>query len=120
MRISDLGQDRIGVIAASAAIDPAIKAAFAEIARLRQQASATKGAADRLKEHLAELTQDQQRIRANLDASSRESALHKRYLEKLDDEETKLEALQAESAKADQDAAATADLVAAYISSLKI
>jgi len=120
LRITDLGQDRIGVVVASPAIDPAVKSAFAEIARLRQQAAAAKATADRLKQQITELTQDQQRIRANLESVDRESALHKRYMAKLDDEETQLESLQTQSAKADEDAAAKADYLAAYIFSLKI
>ncbi|HUK08112.1 MAG TPA: DUF4139 domain-containing protein [Stellaceae bacterium] len=120
LRITDLGQDRIAAVVASSAVDPAIKNAFTEIARLRQQAAAAKTAADRIKGEISDLTQDQQRIRANLESADRESALHKRYMAKLDEEETRLETLQADSAKANQDAAAKADLVTSYIFSLKI
>jgi hypothetical protein len=120
LRITDLTQDRIGLVVASPAIGPEIKQAFSEIARLRQQAATAQAAAERIKTEIAALTADQQRIRANLDSVDRESALHKRYMAKLDEEETKLESLQADSAKANEDAAAKADLVSAYIFSLKI
>lgn len=120
LHIGDLTQDRIGAIVAAPAIDPALKNAFTEIAQLRQQAAAAKVTADRIKAQITEITQDQARIRANLERVDRDSALHKRYMAKLDDEETRLESLQTESAKADQDAAAKADLVTAYIFSLKI
>jgi hypothetical protein len=46
-------------------------------------------------EQIKPLVTDQERLRANMDRLPRDSALYKRYLDKLDEQETQLEKLQA-------------------------
>jgi hypothetical protein len=120
LRILDTDDEQLGAIAKSTAIDPAVKAALTELARLRRVVAEKQAAAARIETALTGITEDQRRIRANLESVDKESALHKRYIEKLADEETRIEALQAERGKAADETRTATDAVAAYIAKLGV
>ena len=77
-------------------------------------------AAKRIESAIGGITEDQSRIRANLESVDKESALHKRYIEKLADEETRIEALQSERTKAADETRAAQVAVEAYIARLSV
>ncbi|MGB7588207.1 MAG: hypothetical protein WBM00_05815, partial [Solirubrobacterales bacterium] len=120
LRILDTNDDRLGAIATSTTIDPAVRAALAELARLRRAVAEKTAAEERIKTEIAGMSEDQGRIRANLERVDKDSALHKRYLEKLAAEETRIETLQAQSAKAADDTRAATSAVEAFIAKLSL
>jgi hypothetical protein len=120
LRILDTSDDRLGAIATSTAIDPAVRAALSELARLRRAVAEKTAAEERIKTEISGMSEDQARIRANLERVDKDSALHKRYLEKLAAEETRIEALQAQSAKAADDTRAATSAVEAFIAKLSV
>jgi len=120
LRVLDADDEQLGAIAKSAAIDPAVKSALAELARLRRVVADKQAAAERIEKAIGGITEDQSRIRANLERVDKESALHKRYIEKLADEETRLEGLQTERGKAADETAAAKAAVEAYIAKLSV
>ncbi|HKF72749.1 MAG TPA: DUF4139 domain-containing protein [Stellaceae bacterium] len=120
LRILDTDDEQLGAIAKSTAIDPAVKAALAELARLRRVVAEKQAAVSRIETAIGDIAEDQSRIRANLESVDKESALHKRYIEKLAAEETRIEALQADRGKADDETRAATDAVAAYIAKLSV
>ena len=120
LRILDTRDEDLGAVAKDTALDPAVRTALAELARLRRVVSDKKAAAERIESAIGGITEDQSRIRANLESVDKESALHKRYIEKLADEETRIEALQAERAKAADETRAARAAVEAYIAKLSV
>jgi hypothetical protein len=120
LRILDFNDQRIGVEAASQELDPRIRAAFAELARLRQAAGSRKTAEDQFDQQITALNTDQGRVRENLNSADRDSDLHKRYMTKLAEQETQMEALQASRVKADSDRQAAEKAVTDYLAKLDI
>jgi len=120
LRVLDVNDQQLGAIAKSTAIDPAVKSALAELARLRRVVADKQAAAQRIESDIAGIIQDQGRIRANLERVDKESALHKRYIEKLADEETRIEALQTERAKAVDETSAARAAVESHIAKLSV
>ena len=120
LRILDFDDKRIGAEAVSQELDPKIRTAFAELARLRQTAGAKKSAEDQLDQQIRALDTDQARVRQNLNSADRDSDLHKRYMTKLAEQETQMETLQASHAKADTDRQAAEKAVTDYLAKLDI
>jgi len=120
LRILDADDERLGAVAKSTVIDPAVRSALAELGRLRRTVADRQGAEERIKTEIAGISEDQARIRANLERVDKDSALHKRYLEKLAAEETRIETLQAQSAKAADDTRAATSAVEAFVAKLSV
>jgi len=120
LRILDADDERLGAVAKSTAIDPAVRAALADLARLRRAVADKQASEERIKTEIAAISEDQSRIRANLERVDKDNALHKRYLEKLAAEETRIETLQAQSAKAADDTRAATSAVEAFIAKLSV
>jgi len=120
LRILDFNDQRIGAEAVSQELDPKIRAAFAELARLRQAAGTKKSAEDQLDQQIRALDTDQGRVRQNLNSADRDSDLHKRYMAKLAEQETAMEGLQASRAKADTERLAAEKAVTDYLAKLDI
>jgi hypothetical protein len=119
-RILDLNDDQIGAEAISQELDARTRAAFAELARLRQTAGSRKAAEDQLDRQMTALDTDQGRVRENLNSVDRDSDLHKRYMTKLAEQETAMEALQAAHIKAEADRLASEKAVTDYLAKLVI
>ena len=119
-RIVDVDNRRLDAIYSSTAIDPAIRSAFWELGHLRRTVADKQAAEERIKTEIAAISEDQARIRANLEHVDKDSALHKRYLEKLAAEETRIETLQAQSAKAAEETRAAQAAVEAFIEKLSV
>jgi hypothetical protein len=120
LRILDFDDKRIGAEAVSQELDPKIRAAFAELARLRQASGAKKAAEDHLDQQIHALDTDQARVRQNLNSADRDSDLHKRYMAKLAEQETQMETLQASRAKADTERQEAEKAVTDYLAKLDI
>ncbi|HLJ63473.1 MAG TPA: hypothetical protein VKT70_05165, partial [Stellaceae bacterium] len=110
LRISDINETQIAELTSSTAIEASMKSSFAELVRLRRVAAQKAAAENVIKLQLQELTTDQARIRENVSRVGNNGDLYKRYIEKLNAQETQFETLQEASIKA---AAETRDAKAA-------
>jgi Domain of unknown function (DUF4139) len=95
LRVADMSKEQIALVTSTSAIDPAVKAAFAKLAQLRRVVDDKQAAETELHGKLEALQSDQSRIRDNIGKIGPDSALYKRYLEKLTEQETQIEKLQA-------------------------
>jgi hypothetical protein len=97
--LASVTDEPLAAFLASPAVGAAVKAALKEVAerrgRLAQAAAEEAGGNERLRA----ITEEQARLRANIDKVPRESAAYKRYLEKFDKQETEIEQLQAKIAE---------------------
>jgi hypothetical protein len=95
LRVADMSKEQIAMVTSTSAIDATVKAAFAKLAQLRRVVDDKQAAETDLHGKLEALQSDQSRIRDNIGKIGPDSALYKRYLEKLTEQETQIEKLQA-------------------------
>ncbi|PWR22734.1 DUF4139 domain-containing protein [Zavarzinia aquatilis] len=107
LAIANLNDAQIAYYGASGAIDAKTKAAFAKLAELRRAISSRDAVIEGANDKLARLGEEQARLRENLASVPKDTDLYRRYLKKLDEQETAIEKLQASLAEA-QDARETA------------
>ncbi|MFI5381176.1 MAG: DUF4139 domain-containing protein [Tepidisphaerales bacterium] len=74
-------------------IPPAVKEALITAAKMRQKLVEIQRGIDKARNEIAAITQDQTRIRENIKSLPDKSALRTRLMEKLDQQETQLDAL---------------------------
>jgi hypothetical protein len=120
LRVSDMSKEQIALVTSADSIAPAIKSAFAELARLRRTVDDKQTAEAELDRKLGALQSDQSRIRDNIGKIGPDSALYKRYLEKLTEQETQFETLQAAATKAASDTQAARAVVDGFIAKMTI
>jgi Domain of unknown function (DUF4139) len=118
VRIADLDDRRIAAITATREIDASVSKALAELASLRRTAADKSGAERAIKSELEALTADQARIRENLARIDPNSALKKRYMEKLTAQEERFETLQASATSAADATRAAQAAIDAFIAQL--
>jgi hypothetical protein len=120
IRLTDLADDRLDALAASTELDPKLRTAMTDLAARRQAVAAQQHDLERLKERREQLVEDETRLRENLSAIGRETALRQRLLAKFTDAQTAIETVSASIAKA-QDALASAERdLASYVTSLNL
>jgi Domain of unknown function (DUF4139) len=120
LRVADMSSDQIAELTDTRGVDPAIKRAFADLARLRRNLADKETAEAQLHSKLEALVSDQSRIRENIANIGSDSALHKRYLEKLTEQETQFETLQAAADKAAAETLAARASVDSFIAAMTI
>jgi hypothetical protein len=120
VQVAALDDRRIAAMSARGELDAGAQRAFAELARLKRAAGEANDAVAAIAARLAAIGTDQERLRANLTSVDRDSDLHKRYIKKLDDEETQLESLTKDKETATRDAKAADDAVGRYIAQLRL
>ena len=118
--IVNFDNERVGAMAQDRELDPKVRAAFAELAKLRQAVSAKQAALGQIDQQIAALGTDQARIRQNLSSADRDSDLHKRYMAKMAEQETQIEQLQTARAKADDEHKAAEKAVSDYLAKLEL
>ena len=101
--IAETKSDDLVAVAETAEIDAKAKRALEELLRRRQVVADKDAAQQQVKGEIQAIGDDQQRIRANLVNLNRDGGLYKRYTEKLNEQETRLEKLQELAAAAAQD-----------------
>lgn len=116
--IGDLGDGQLVYYGAAQAVDGKTKAAFVRIAELRREQANLEQKAANLGEKLSELGEEQGRLRANLESVPRDSDLYRRYLKKLDEQETAIEQLQGQIAEARDKAELAGRKLADFIATL--
>ncbi len=120
VRIADVNDQLIAEVTQNREIDDAVKRALTELVRLRRAVAEKQSAEQQLKARSDELKADQGRIRDNIAKIDKDSALYKRYIEKLSEQETQLEGLQASAAKAAAETKAARTALEAYIAKLSV
>lgn len=116
--IANMSDGQIGYYAVNNALDSKARAAFARIAELKRSLAQEEARAESQAGKLEDLTEEQARLRANLDAVPRDSDLYRRYLKKLDDQETAIEGLQSGIADAQEAADAARKALEDYLATL--
>jgi carboxypeptidase family protein len=97
--LTNITNDQIDMFLKQRSINPEIEQAFRKIIAQKDGVSALETELARLDEELQKIYDDQQRLRENLKAlkgSAEERALTQRYTQQLNDQETRLEAIQRE------------------------
>jgi hypothetical protein len=84
----------IELLVHSGAASPKLREDLRKVIDFKKRLSDTQKEGGRLQSQFKEVTQEQSRVRTSLDKVPANTALHKRYLEKLDKLETEIETLQ--------------------------
>jgi hypothetical protein len=117
--ITAMKSDDIVAVTSSAEIDGKAKRALEELLKRRQTLADKDAARQQIKDESQAIGNDQQRIRANLVNLNRDGGLYKRYTEKLNEQETRLEKLQELAAAAAQDWRAAQAALDDYVAKLE-
>lgn len=79
-------------------VKPELRQALEEVVKRRQRIAELQASLAQMDRKIAEIDQDQNRIRNNMNGLNRDSELYKRYVAKLNDQETELEKLREQRA----------------------
>ena len=93
IRLLDLTDDRLGVLVTSNEIEPSVKNALGELASRRQALGRQNAELEKVKEQRRQLVEDEKRLRDNLAAVGRDTALYKQTLDKLGETEASITTL---------------------------
>jgi hypothetical protein len=96
VRLAGTADDTVRIFLRSRVPSPRLKEALEKIIALKGRLTDTQRELAQAQEQLKGITEDQTRLRANLEKVPPTSAAYKRYLEKFDQQETEIEKLQAE------------------------
>jgi hypothetical protein len=97
--LTNFNDEQIRVFINSTVTSPKVKKALEDALRLREALARTQRDIQEQERQLKAITDDQARLRANLKEMSPTAAAYKRYLDKFDQQETQIEALQADVKK---------------------
>jgi hypothetical protein len=101
-QVGGIDEDQLKLFISQKSINPDVEAAFRKIIEQKAKVAALEDESTKRDGESKAIYDDQQRIRENLKAlkgSAEERALTQRYTKQLDDQETRLQALQQESAQ---------------------
>ncbi len=101
-------------------VSPKIKATLIQIVQKRRDASALRNLASAKDEEIAAISRDQERIRKNMEALDKTSALYKRYVSQLDGQETRIEQLRVEAVGLRKQSEEADKALAAFIDGLDV
>jgi predicted nucleic acid-binding Zn-ribbon protein len=101
-------------------VTPAVKAALQKLSDLQQKAADTAAQRALKEQRVSDISNDQSRIRANMDRLSQGSDLYKRYVKTLSDEEDELAKLRDDIAKLRDAETAQRKAVADFIQTLEV
>jgi hypothetical protein len=118
--LASLGSDQVAFYVRSQVVSAAVKAALQKLVGLQQKIADTMAQRSRMESRMNEISNDQSRIRQNMDRLSQTSDLYRRYVKTLSDEEDELGRLRDSVAKLrDQEAAQRKD-IDTFIQSLEV
>jgi hypothetical protein len=93
-KVAALSDEKIQSYLAHAAVSEPVKAALRKLAEQKASLSETQRQLTEINAQLKEISDDQDRLRKNLEKVPSMSEAHKRYVKKFDDQETQIEKLQ--------------------------
>jgi hypothetical protein len=120
LRILDLNDDQIGFFARAPELSSELRQAFQRLAELKRAVDAPADRIAELERERAAIFQDQSRIRDNMGRVSSNTDLHRRYLEKLQAQESRLEDIAEAIKAAQQRQQAARAALTAYVDGLKM
>jgi hypothetical protein len=120
IRLLDAEDDEIGALAASTELDAKLRQILTDLGARRQAITRQRAELDRLKEQRGQLIEDETRLRDDLTALGRDTALRKRLLDKFAETETAIDTVAASIAKAESALAAAQKELASYAGGLKL
>lgn len=91
--LTDPGLD-LGLYLRANQVSPRVKEALQRVVTLRDRLEQTRQQRQRLEQRIEEITREQERLRQNMQQLAQNSELYGRYVRKLDQQESDLEALQ--------------------------
>ncbi len=112
--------DAIGVYANDASISASQRATLQSIVQQRRAIDTLRGEAQARTQRVASYTSDQERIRKNMQALDKTSALYQRYAGELDTQETQIQRLRSEAVALSAKAAAAANALRARLDTLTL
>ena len=118
IRLLDLADDRLGVLVASNELEPSVKKALGELASQRQALGRQNVELDKLKERRRQLVDDEKRLRDNLAAVGRDTALYKQTLDKLGETEATITNLSTAIEKTAAEIETAKEQLQAFVSTL--
>lgn len=92
--ISNLGSDAIAFYIRAPVVSEKVREALGKVAAMQQGLSATNAELQRNVQQVAEISQDQRRIRENMGQLDRTSQIYQRYVKTLSEQEDKLATIQ--------------------------
>ena len=120
VRLLDAEDDEIGALAVSTELDAKLRQSLTDLGARRQAITRQRAELDRLKEQRGQLVEDETRLRDDLAALGRDTALRKRLLDKFAETETAIDTVTAAIAKAETALAAAQKELASYVAGLKL
>jgi hypothetical protein len=118
--LASISDDQILLYTRASVVSAAMRAALEEIARRRQELSRSTAARQEAERGVQQIGTDQQRIRENMSRLERDSALYKRYVTQLDEQEDQLEALRERIAELREQELAQRRALEEYLLSLEL
>lgn len=118
--IFDLQQESLLWYAGNGAIPAKVRTALQQAAQLKAQAADAERVREQKQQELQAIVQDQTRLRGNMQTVTQNSDYYRRLLTKLNDQETKVEALQTEIDRLQADAEAKRRALAEYLRTLSV
>jgi hypothetical protein len=94
--LGNISEQKVGLLLRSNVVSPKLKEALQQAATLTRRLAEVRSERADVEAQLKAITDDQARLRANLDKLPASSASHKRTVEKFDKQETQIEKLQAQ------------------------
>ena len=118
--LASLGGDQVAVYVRSPVVSAAVKSALQKLAGLQQKIGDTTAQRSRMESRVSEISNDQSRIRQNMDRLNQTSDLYKRYVKTLSDEEDELARLSDGIAKLRDQEASQRKEIDSFIQSLDV
>jgi hypothetical protein len=118
IRLLDLADDRLSVLVATNELEPSVKKALGELASRRQALGRHNTELDKLKEQRRQLVEDEKRLRDNLAAVGRDTALYKQTLDKLGETEASITTLSTAIEKTADEIETAKEQLQAFVSAL--
>ena len=120
LQVLDLNNDQIGFFARAPELSAELRQAFQKLAELKRAVDAPSDEIARLEQERAAIFEDQRRIRDNMGRVQQGTDLHRRYLEKLQAQESRLETIAEAIEAAQQRQQAARSALTAYVDGLKL
>jgi hypothetical protein len=93
VRLTDTGPDVIAHYIRADQVSPQVKVALQKVVQLRTQLDQTTERLQQNKQRIADIAEEQQPIRRNMERLAHQADLYTRYVQKLDTQETEIEQL---------------------------
>jgi hypothetical protein len=118
--VMHVNSDSLGVYAQSGKLSPKVREAWEKAQQLQANINAANAEAQRIETEKGEITNDQNRIRQNMQTIDRASDLYQRLMTKLSQQETRMEELTKATADARTKVAAAEKALDDYLGSLNL